>query len=70
MMVLIVPLFFSEVLRLKGVEPLIDLLSDSHERIISNAAMVLTNMSSDEQLRSEIQRLGVINALIEPLSAP
>ena len=50
-------------------EPLIDLLSDTRELALANAAVVLTNMATDEGLRSEIQNRGVINALIEPLKS-
>ena len=48
---------------------MIDLLSDTRELAIANSAVVLTNMTTDEGLRSEIQNRGVINALIEPLKS-
>ena len=60
---------FSKLFKDKGVEPLIDLLSDTRELALANAAVVLTNMATDEGLRSEIQNRGVINALIEPLKS-
>lgn len=59
----------SEVMGKKGIEPLIEMLSDSCELASANAASVLTNMSTDESLRSEIQRLGIVPALIEPLKS-
>ena len=60
---------FSKLFKDKGVEPLIDLLSDTRELAIANSAVVLTNMTTDEGLRSEIQNRGVINALIKPLKS-
>ena len=60
---------FREILKMKGVEPLLELLTDSREAVIANSACVLTNMAPDEALRAEIQRLGVIQALIEPLKS-
>ncbi|XP_022103270.1 armadillo repeat-containing protein 3-like [Acanthaster planci] len=51
-----------------GVEPLIGLLgSSSREGAQANAAMVLTNMATDEILREDIQRRGVVGALVPPL---
>ena len=43
------------------------MLSDPRELASANAAVILTNMAPDEGLRSEVLRLGVINALVEPL---
>ena len=65
----IVPFAFSEVVTRKGIEPLIEMLSDSCELASANAACVLTNMATDEGMRSEVQRLGVVPALIEPLKS-
>ncbi len=50
-------------------ESLIDMLADSKELAIANASVILTNMSCDEGLRSEIQSEGVAAALIEPLGS-
>ncbi|XP_064636368.1 armadillo repeat-containing protein 3-like isoform X2 [Lineus longissimus] len=58
-----------EVVNRNGVDPLINLLADSHEAIVANAACVLTNLALDEVMRSEVQRLGIINALIGPLKS-
>ena len=60
---------FSEIVSKNGIEPLIGLLSDAREHVVANAACVLTNMSVIETIRAEIQRLGVINALITPLKS-
>lgn len=57
----------SEVVRLHGIDPLITMLSDTRELAIANAAVIFTNMAPDEAMRSEVVRLGIINALIEPL---
>ncbi len=59
----------SEVLQQHGVEPLIVMLNDTRETAAANAAIVLTNMSPEEGTRSEIQRLGVVEALIGPVSS-
>ncbi|XP_074650808.1 armadillo repeat-containing protein 3-like [Tubulanus polymorphus] len=58
-----------EVLHKNGIEPLINLLADQRETVVANAACVLTNMSVDEQMRAEIQRLGVVSAVILPLKS-
>lgn len=50
-----------------GVEPLIGLLSSTREATQANAAQVLTNMATDEILRADIQKKGVVGALIDPL---
>ena len=62
-------LYFRKIYKDKGIVPLIDLLSDTRELAVANSAVVLTNMSSDEGLRSEIQNQGVVQALIEPLKS-
>ena len=59
----------SEVMAKKGIEPLIDMLSDARELVCANSAIVLTNLATDEALRSEAQRLGIVTALIEPLTS-
>ena len=61
--------FFSEILKFKGIEPLVDLLSDSRELAVANACCVLTNMAPDEGLRTEICNKGVVSALIEPMQS-
>ena len=68
-MFIVIVLYCSKLFKDKGVEPLIDLLSDTRELAIANSAVVLTNMATDEGLRSEIQNRGVISALIEPLKS-
>lgn len=50
-----------------GVEPLIGLLTSARENAQANAAQVLTNMATDEILREDIQKKGVVGALIAPL---
>jgi hypothetical protein len=61
--------FFSELAKLHGIDPLISLLADSVPMATANGAVVLTNMATDEALRSQIQASGVVTALIEPLSS-
>ena len=41
----------TEVVRCHGIEPLIQLLADSREQAMANAAVVLTNMSPEEHMR-------------------
>ena len=59
----------SEIIRLHGVESLILLLSDTRELVAAYAAVVLTNMTRDEYMRTEMNRCGVMTALIEPLKS-
>ncbi len=58
-----------EVCEYNGIEPLINLLSNQRETAQANAAVVLTNLATDEILRSEIQSKGVVGALIRPLQS-
>ena len=41
----------AEVVRVGGIEPVISLLGDTRELAVSNAALLLTNMSTNEQIR-------------------
>lgn len=52
---------------LNGLEPLILLLGDAHDRTVANVACVLTNLAQDETLRTEAHSKGVVTALIPPL---
>ena len=61
--------YFSELMNRNGIEPLINLLSDTREAAQAHAAVTLTNMSTDEHMRAEIHRAGVVTALIEPLGS-
>ena len=58
-----------EVCEYNGIEPLINLLSNQGETAQANAAVVLTNLATDEILRTEIQSKGVVGALIPPLQS-
>ncbi|KAI0234081.1 Armadillo repeat-containing protein 3 [Lamellibrachia satsuma] len=58
-----------EIIRLHGVESLILLLADTRELVAAYAAVVLTNMTRDEYMRTEMNRCGVMTALIEPLKS-
>ncbi|XP_077994549.1 armadillo repeat-containing protein 3-like isoform X2 [Glandiceps talaboti] len=57
----------TEVVEQKGVEPLINLLGDTKEGAQANGAVVLTNMASDEIMRTDIQGRGIVSALTSPL---
>lgn len=52
-----------------GVDSLITLLSHSKETVISNTCVILSNMSTDEEVRTDILKHGVIAALIPPLNS-
>lgn len=58
-----------EVSNLNGVETLIHLLADSRDEAVANTCCVLTNMATEEGLRSEAQGKGVVTALLEPLKS-
>ncbi|XP_022325530.2 armadillo repeat-containing protein 3-like isoform X1 [Crassostrea virginica] len=58
-----------EVSTLNGVETLIHLLADLRDEAVANACCVLTNMATEEVLRSELQGKGVVTALMEPLKS-
>lgn len=58
-----------EVSNLNGVETLIHLLADSRDEAVANTCCVLTNMATEERLRSEAQGKGVVTALLEPLKS-
>ena len=55
--------------RYHGIDPLISLLSDQRELAVANAAITLTNMGPDEQLRRLAHNAGIVNALIDPLAS-
>lgn len=59
----------NEIMSKNGMEPLIHLLADQREYTVANCATALTNMATIEHLRSELQHLGVIQALITPLKS-
>ncbi|ELT95018.1 hypothetical protein CAPTEDRAFT_165326 [Capitella teleta] len=59
----------TDLAKLHGIDPLISLLGDSSCVAIANAAVVLTNMATDEGLRSQIQASGVVTSLIGPLTS-
>ena len=52
-----------------GIEHLINILGDTCEAAIANAACTLTNMATDEAYRADIVNTGVVAALIEPLKS-
>lgn len=52
-----------------GIEILIGLLNFNKEAVVVNALTCLINMSSDEQLRTDIQKRGLIASLTEPLKS-
>lgn len=52
-----------------GVDSLITLLSHNKETVISNTCVILSNMSTDEEVRADILKHGVIAALIPPLQS-
>lgn len=58
-----------EVAEYNGLEPLINLLNSSNETAQAHAAVVLTNLATDEILRTEIQSKGVVGALIPTLQS-
>lgn len=60
---------YSEIVTCGGIESLITLLSHSKDAVISNTCVILTNMSTEEEVRSEVQRAGVITALMSPLQS-
>ena len=53
----------------KGIPALIELLSDSRELAVANAACVLTNMAPEESLRADILAMNILEALVEPLKS-
>ena len=60
---------YSEIVNHGGIESLISLLSHSKDTVVSNTCVILTNMSTEEEVRSDIQRQGVISALMTPLQS-
>lgn len=58
-----------EVYKLQGIAPLINVLSDSNDGAVSNAAAVLTNLAHNEAIRKEVWEKGVIKALVDALKA-
>ncbi|XP_061165179.1 armadillo repeat-containing protein 3-like isoform X5 [Saccostrea echinata] len=58
-----------EVSNLNGVETLIHLLADPRDEAVANTCCVLTNMATEEVLRTEAQGKGIVTALLEPLKS-
>ncbi|XP_062608563.1 armadillo repeat-containing protein 3-like isoform X1 [Saccostrea cucullata] len=58
-----------EVSNLNGVETLIHLLADPRDEAVANTCCVLTNMATEEALRTEAQGKGIVTALLEPLKS-
>ncbi|XP_067948089.1 armadillo repeat-containing protein 3-like [Watersipora subatra] len=58
-----------EIVNFGGVESLIALLSHSKDTVISNTCVILTNMSTQEDVRNDIQKAGIISALLTPLNS-
>ncbi|KAJ8298392.1 hypothetical protein KUTeg_024923 [Tegillarca granosa] len=58
-----------EISNLNGIEALIHTLGDAREEAVANSACVLTNLATEEVLRSEAQTKGVVTALLEPLKS-
>lgn len=52
-----------------GVDSLISLMSHAKDTVVSNACVVLTNMSTQEDVRNEIQKAGIIQALMNVLQS-
>ncbi|XP_046553420.1 armadillo repeat-containing protein 3-like [Haliotis rubra] len=59
----------NEMLNLNGLDPLIQLLSDSREEAVANTASVLTNLAQEEVLRIECLNRAVVSSLIDPLKS-
>ncbi|XP_039610144.1 armadillo repeat-containing protein 3-like [Polypterus senegalus] len=57
------------VYKARGTEPLVQLLANEREGVVAHVAAVLTNMSSQNILRSNIQAKGVMAALVDPLQS-
>nr|KAF6391296.1 armadillo repeat containing 3 [Pipistrellus kuhlii] len=50
-----------------GIDPLVNTLSSKRDGAVANAATVLTNMATQEALRTNIQSRDIMHALIGPL---
>uniref|UniRef100_H3A300 Armadillo repeat containing 3 n=1 Tax=Latimeria chalumnae TaxID=7897 RepID=H3A300_LATCH len=61
------PINACAVFEAEGVEPLINLLTAKRDGAIANAATVLTNMATQEAVRSSIQSHGIMHVIVEPL---
>ncbi|XP_075252210.1 armadillo repeat-containing protein 3-like [Convolutriloba macropyga] len=59
----------NELFEKNGMDPLINLLSDTKEACQANAATALTNLAIDEVIRSSMQALTVVSALAVPLQS-
>ncbi|XP_068094681.1 armadillo repeat-containing protein 3 [Hyperolius riggenbachi] len=59
----------SAVAEADGVGPIINLLSDKRDGVVTNACTVLINMAAQESLRLAVQTHGVMSALVEPLQS-
>lgn len=60
---------FSEISNFGGIEALINTLADARQEVVANAACCLTNMATEETLRSDAQNRSVVTKLIEPLKS-
>nr|XP_039274399.1 armadillo repeat-containing protein 3-like isoform X1 [Styela clava] len=58
-----------EIISSGGIEILIGLLNFNKEAVVVNSLTCLINMSHDEQLRTDIQKRGLIASLTEPLKS-
>ena len=56
-------------MNLNGIEPLINILSGQKEEAIGHAASTLTNIATDEVIRTEALAKGIVTALIDPLKS-
>lgn len=58
-----------EINNFSGIEALIHTLADVRDEAVANAACCLTNMATEESLRSDAQNKSVVVKLIEPLKS-
>lgn len=58
-----------EVSNFNGIDALINTLSDAREEAVANAACCLTNMATEEALRTDAQNKNIVVKLIEPLKS-
>ncbi|XP_063714103.1 armadillo repeat-containing protein 3-like isoform X2 [Symsagittifera roscoffensis] len=59
----------NEIFEKNGMDPLINLLSDTREACQANAATALTNLAIDEVIRSSMQALTVVSSLAVPMQS-
>ncbi|KAF6024856.1 ARMC3 [Bugula neritina] len=58
-----------EIVNLGGIDSLISLLSYNKDTVISNTCVILTNMSTHEEVRVAIQKAGIIHSILHPLQS-